>query len=130
MERRKIWQIPPEYQLEVIDLALISNHDRIAEQVREASCSLDMGSYLSTSNTFSRSVQRKLDQLFAHSIDIFSQASSRWSLRMLWCGYECAKQPTLYLWALTTHPHASESLICHACSCTRCLGEKPVQHAI
>ena len=77
MERRKIWQIPPEYQLEIIDLALISNHERLAEQVREASCTLDMGAYLSSENTFSRSVQRKLDQLFANSIEIFSQAGSR-----------------------------------------------------
>lgn len=122
MERRKLWQIPVQHQLEIIDLALVSNHERLAEQLREASRVMDMSDLLRSDNTFSRSLQKKLDRLFARSIDIFSQATNRWGLRLLWCGNECASQPNQHIWAFATHPYASEALISHACSCTHCFG--------
>ena len=126
MERRKLWQIPARHQLEIIDLALASNHERLAEQLREAVRVMDMSELLRSENTFSRSLQKKLDRLFANSINIFSEATNRWGLRLLWCGKECSSQPNQHIWAFTTHPYASAPLISHACSCAHCFGTKQV----
>jgi hypothetical protein len=122
MERRKLWQLPARYQQDIIDLALVSNDGQLAEQIREASRLMDLSNYLRSENTFSHSVQKKLDQLFASSIDLFNQASSGWGLRMLWCSQQCAGHPNQHIWAFSTHPFASDALIDHACSCARCLG--------
>lgn len=123
MERRKLWQIPQQYRLEVINLALVSNGSRMASVMKEAINFMDIVDLLDSENTFSRSMQKKLDLLFSSSIDIFSQAGSRWGLRLIWCGHECAQQPCRYIWAFATHPCASESLIDHACLCARCLDQ-------
>ena len=124
MERKKLWQLPAEYQLEIIHLALDTNPDERAGSVREASRLMDLGHYLQSENTFSRSVQNRLDQLFASSIELFNQARSRWGLRLLWCGQQCASCPNEHIWAFATHPYASDSLIDHACSCARCMGDR------
>ena len=120
MERKNLWQLPAEHQLEIINLALVSRNNRIADQVREAASIMDLSEYLRSENTFSRSLHGKLDVLFASSINLFNQANGRWGLRLLWCSSECAHFPNQHLWAFVTHPDATNALIDHACACSRC----------
>lgn len=121
MERRKLWQLPADNRLEIINLALLSNSSTTAKSIREAIDVLDIMDLLGSKNTFSQSVQARLDRLFARSIEIFNQASSSWGLRLIWSGHECAKYPCEHLWAYATHPQASHAQIDYACLCARCL---------
>lgn len=123
IKRKKLWQIPPEYRLEIITLALSSEHNLIADRIAHAARYMDISDFLNSENTFSQSMQKQLDKLFDKSIQAFSRAKSSWELRTLWCSGECAKNPAQHLWALCTHPYASNSQIDHACMCTRCIGK-------
>ncbi len=124
MERRNLWQLPTENRLEIINLALLSNPSTTAGMIREAINMLDIADLLGTKNTFSISVQARLDRLFASSINIFNQAKSSWGLRLIWSGHDCARQPCEHLWAYATHPCASNAQIDFACLCARCLDRR------
>lgn len=120
MARKKLWQIPPEYRLEIITLALASEHNLLAERISHAARYMDISDFLDSENTFSQSMQKQLDKLFGKSIEAFSKAKNSWELRLLWNKNDCARQPARHLWALCTHPCVSELQIDHACMCTRC----------
>jgi len=123
MERKKLWELPVNNRLEIIIFALASSLDiPLVHKLKGVVTDLISLDYLNFENTYSRSIQARMDKLFQNSISTFMQADNRCGLRQLWCGRECANCPENHIWALATHPCASEALINHACSCARSLG--------